>query len=402
MSCSSRGTRAGEEERRMLEFDYDQDRFANLKVIGVGGAGGNAIDRMIESSLKGVAFIAANTDAQALSRSSAAHTIQVGARLTKGLGSGGNPEIGRKAIEEDRDLIASALDGADMVFVTCGMGGGTGTGGAAIVADIAKEVGALTVGVVTRPFAFEGRVRMRQAEQGVGELTEKVDTLIVIPNQKLLEIVDPNTSLIEAFRIADDVLLQATRGISDLITIPGLVNLDFADVKTIMMEMGDAIMGTGSASGENRAVVAAQQAVSCPLLEDVRIEGAKGVLVNITGGEEIALKDVSDATSVIYEAAGDDVNVIFGAVVDPECVDGEVRVTVIATGIGRGGRIRSQVEERNVVNPRLLKAEDLVTPTYLRNAKRGEADPLLDQRALVRNFAEDDLETPTFLRRASR
>jgi len=385
----------------MLEFDYDQDRFANLKVIGVGGAGGNAIDRMIRSSLKGVEFIAANTDAQALARSSAPHTIQVGSRLTKGLGSGGNPEVGRKAVEEDRDLIANALEGADMVFVTSGMGGGTGTGGAPVVAEIAAELGALTVGVVTRPFAFEGRVRTRQAEQGLHELKERVDTLIVIPNQKLLEIVDPSTSLLEAFGIADDVLFQATRGISDLITIPGLVNLDFADVKTIMAEMGESIMGTGSASGEDRAVRAAQEAVSCPLLEDVSIQGAQGILVNITGGDEMTLKEVSDATSIIYEAAGDEANVIFGAVVDSSCGE-EIRVTVIATGIGRELVARAQAEDRNVVGPRPVKPEDLVTPAYVRKARRVERNQFLDPRALVRHFAEDDLDAPTFLRRAVR
>ncbi len=386
----------------MLEFEYDQDCFAKLKVIGVGGAGGNAIDRMIHSALKGVEFIAANTDAQALTRSCAPHTIQVGARLTKGLGSGGNPETGRKAVEEDRDLIASALEGADMVFVTSGMGGGTGTGGAPVVAEIARELGALTVGVVTRPFVFEGRIRNRQANDGLDELKEKVDTLIVIPNQKLLEIVDPSTALVDAFTVADDVLLQATKGISDLITVPGLVNLDFADVRTIMMEMGDAIMGTGSASGEDRAIHAAQAAVSCPLLEEVSIQGAKGVLVNITGGNEMTLKEVSDATSVVYEAAGADASVMFGAVVDSEWLSDEVRVTVIATGIGMAGAVRPQMEERSMVGPRRLRPEDLATPTYLRNERdRQSRNTLLDPRTLVRHFAEDDLEAPAYLRRAS-
>jgi cell division protein FtsZ len=386
----------------MLEFEYDQDCFAKLKVIGVGGAGGNAIDRMIHSSLKGVDFIAANTDAQALARSRAPHTIQIGARLTKGLGSGGNPETGRKAVEEDRDLIASALEGADMVFVTGGMGGGTGTGGAPVVAEIAKELGALTVAVVSRPFVFEGRIRNRQASDGLAELKEKVDTLIVIPNQKLLEIVDPSTALVDAFQIADDVLLQATKGISDLITVPGLVNLDFADVRTIMMEMGDAIMGTGSASGEDRAVSAARAAVSCPLLEDVCIEGAKGVLVNITGGNEMTLREVSDATSVVYEAAGADANVMFGAVVDPEWLSDEIRVTVIATGIGMANAGRPAIEERAVVGPRRFRPEDLATPAYIRQAReRHPRDTLLDPRALVRHFAEDDLEAPAYLRRAS-
>jgi cell division protein FtsZ len=386
----------------MLEFEYDQDCFAKLKVIGVGGAGGNAIDRMIDSSLRGVEFITANTDAQALARSSAPHTIQVGARMTKGLGSGGNPEVGRKAVEEDRDLIATALEGADMVFVTSGMGGGTGTGGAPVVAEIARELGALTVGVVTRPFVFEGRIRNRLANEGLMDLKEKVDTLIVIPNQKLLETVDPTTALVDAFRVADDVLLQATKGISDLITVPGLVNLDFADVKTIMMEMGDAIMGTGSASGEDRAVRAAQEAVSCPLLEDVSIQGARGVLVNITGGEEMTLKEVSDATSVVYEAAGQDANVMFGAVVDPEWLSDEVRVTVIATGINLVSGTRAQAEERVAVQPRRIRPEDLTAPTFVRNErKQHERDTLLDPRALVRHFAEDDLEAPAYMRRAS-
>ncbi|MCK4545935.1 MAG: cell division protein FtsZ [Candidatus Eisenbacteria sp.] len=387
----------------MLEFEYDHDCFAKLKVIGIGGAGGNAINRMIDSSLKGVEFIAANTDAQDLARSMAPHTIQVGARLTKGLGSGGNPETGRKALEEDRDLIAGALEGADMVFVTSGMGGGTGTGGAPVVAEIAREMGALTVGVVTRPFVFEGRIRNRQANEGLLELKEKVDTLIVIPNQKLLEIVDPSTALVDAFRVADDVLMQATKGISDLITVPGLVNLDFADVRTIMMEMGDAIMGTGSAGGEERAVRAAQQAVSCPLLEEVSIQGARGILVNITGGEDMTLKEVSDATSIVYEAAGPEANVMFGAVIDPEWLSDELRVTVIATGIGTGDGTGASVEERRTITARRFKPEDLTTPAFVRNErKEHERETLLDPGALVRHFAEDDLDAPAYLRRASR
>jgi cell division protein FtsZ len=317
----------------MFEFERESDGLAKITVAGVGGAGGNAINRMITEGLGGVEFFAINTDAQALQLSKAPTRIQVGSKLTKGLGSGGNPETGREALQEDESLVYDALQGSDMVFVTAGMGGGTGTGGAPLVAKIAREIGALTVGVVTRPFTFEGRRRDTSALEGIKALKEAVDTLIVIPNEKLLQIVGTDTTLTSAFCLADDVLLQATRGISDLITVPGLVNLDFADVRTIMANMGDALMGTGFAEGPDRAALATKQAISSPLLDDVHIGGARGVLVNITGGPNMTLHEVSEATSLVQEAVGDDANIIFGAVID-ENADAHFRVTVIATGFG--------------------------------------------------------------------
>ena len=317
----------------MFEFERECENLARITVIGVGGAGGNAINRMIAQGLGGVEFLAINTDAQALKLSRATQRLQVGSKLTKGLGSGGNPDVGRSAVEEDEGLIVDALKGADMVFVTAGMGGGTGTGGAPLVARIARELGTLTVAIVSRPFNFEGKRRNAAANDGIKALKEAVDTLIVIPNEKLLQIVGTDTPLVTAFSMADDVLLQATRGISDLITIPGLVNLDFADVKTIMANMGDALMGTGVAEGPDRAALATRQAISSPLLDDVDIHGARGVLVNITGGATMTLHEVSEATSLVQEAVGDEANIIFGAVVD-ESNDSEFRVTVIATGFG--------------------------------------------------------------------
>jgi cell division protein FtsZ len=317
----------------VFTLDESFDTVAKMKVIGVGGAGGNAVNRMIASGLTGVEFIAVNTDAMALDNNKAAHRIQIGEKVTKGLGAGANPEVGRLAMEEDRDKIAAILEGADMVFITAGMGGGTGTGGAPVVAEIAQEMGILTVAVVTRPFLFEGKVRDRNARKGIDDLRASVDTIIVIPNQKLLSIVDRTTSLLDAFKTADDVLFQATKGISDLISVHGLVNLDFADVKTIMKGMGDALMGTGYAEGENRAVMAADSAIHSPLLDDISIAGARGILINITGGEDMTLYDVSDATQTVYDAVGEDAetNIIFGAVTDPS-MSGKIRVTVIATG----------------------------------------------------------------------
>ncbi|MGI5901236.1 MAG: cell division protein FtsZ [Desulfitobacteriia bacterium] len=314
----------------MLEFVQEDIQFARIKVIGVGGGGNNAVNRMISAGLKGVEFIGINTDAQALQMSRASEKIQIGAKLTKGLGAGANPEIGQSAAEESRDEIAKVLLGADMIFVAAGMGGGTGTGAAPVVSEIAKEIGALTVGVVTRPFSFEGRKRAMQAERGILELREKVDTLITIPNDRLLQIIDKHTTIQEAFAIADDVLLQGVQGISDLITIPGLINLDFADVKTIMAETGSALMGIGQASGENRAVEAARRAISSPLLE-TSIEGAKGVLLNITGGPDLTLMEVNEASEIVAEAADQDANIIFGSVIDENFKD-DIRVTVIATG----------------------------------------------------------------------
>jgi cell division protein FtsZ len=307
---------------------------ASIKVIGVGGAGGNAINRMIESGLKGVEFIAANTDAQVLDQSRAPKRMQLGVNVTQGLGSGANPGVGRQAAEEDEAAIGEGLEGADMVFVTAGMGGGTGTGAAPVVARIARSMGALTVAVVTRPFEFEGRRRMQLAEEGLRELREKVDTLIVIPNQRLLTIVEKHTPLKEAFRVADQILHHATKGISDLITVPGLVNLDFADVKTVMAERGNALMGAGYATGPNRAYEAATSAVQSPLLDDVSISGAEALLVNVTGSESMTLHEINEAVTVVVDAAGHEANVIFGAVID-EGMGDAISITVIATGFGK-------------------------------------------------------------------
>ena len=309
------------------------DNLANIKVIGVGGGGNNAVNRMISAGVKGVEFIAVNCDAQALLLSKAPTRIQIGEKLTKGLGAGANPEIGEKAAEESRDQILDALKGADMVFVTAGMGGGTGTGAAPIVAECAREVGALTVGVVTKPFSFEGKRRMNQAESGIINIKEKVDTLITIPNDRLLQVIDRRTSMLEAFRIADDVLRQGVQGISDLIAVPGLVNLDFADIKTVMSNAGSALMGIGMAKGDDGARAAAEAAIKSPLLE-ASIEGARGVLFNITGGAELSLFDVTEASNIITEAVDPEANIIFGAVID-ETLKDEIRVTVIATGFNK-------------------------------------------------------------------
>jgi cell division protein FtsZ len=310
--------------------------FATIKVFGIGGGGTNAVNRMIGSGVKGVEFWGVNTDLQALSVSLADNRLQIGAKLTKGLGAGSNPEVGQKAAEESREEIKQTLQGADMIFLTAGMGGGTGTGGSPIIAEISKELGILTIAVVTKPFRFEGPVRISQAESGVALLKEKVDALIIIPNDKLLQVVEKKTSIIEAFKVADDVLRQGVKGISDLITVPGLINLDFADVRTIMFEAGSAMMGIGTGSGDNRAVEAAEQAISSPLLEET-ITGAKGVIFNVTGGSDLTLYEVNDAAEVIYNAVDPDANIIFGAVID-EKLQGDVVVTVIATGFKPGAR----------------------------------------------------------------
>ena len=304
---------------------------AKIKVVGVGGGGGNAVNRMIQAGIKGVEFLVANTDVQAMRNSLAPVKLQIGGKLTKGLGAGANPEIGKQAALEDTDRILEALSGADMIFITTGMGGGTGTGAAPIIASLAAELGALTVAVVTKPFNFEGKRRRVQAEHGIRSLRDTVDTLITIPNERLLNFVERGTSLSDAFKIADDILRQAVQGISDLITVPGEINLDFADVKTIMHGMGMALMGTGVSSGEHRAVEAAQRAISSPLLEEASIEGAKGVLINVTGGPDMTLFEVHEAASIIQEAADEEANIIFGTVIDPKMGD-EVKVTVIATG----------------------------------------------------------------------
>jgi cell division protein FtsZ len=380
----------------IFEFDETEKRtqFARIRVVGVGGGGGNAVNRMIQEKLEGVEFISINTDAQALLSAESDRRMQIGKQVTRGLGAGARPEIGRQAVLEDRAEVHSALEGSDMVFITAGLGGGTGTGAAPIIAEIAKEMGALTVAIVTKPFVFEGRKRMQQAEEGLRELKRRVDTLIVVPNQRLLSVVGQGTSLQEAFRVADSVLLHATQGISDLITVTGLVNVDFADVKTIMTEMGDALMGTGYGSGEHRAIEAAQEAISSPLLDDVSISGARGVLINITGASDLSLHEVSEVSSVIHEAAGEEANIIFGAVLDTELKE-ELRVTVIATGIGAVEE-RCEAGRPQVVELTPRRDEEYVGPSILRRESRGH---LLFQSELLEEGSRNDLEIPTFIRR---
>ncbi len=370
----------------MLEFDFELESQAQIKVIGVGGGGSNAVNRMIENGVKGVDFITVNTDAQALHLAKSEHKLQIGDKLTRGLGAGANPEVGKKAAEESREIIMNQLKGSDMVFVTAGMGGGTGTGAAPVIAEIARECGALTVGVVTRPFTFEGRKRFGQAELGIEALKEKVDTLIVIPNDRLLEIVDKKTPMLEAFREADNVLRQAVQGISDLINVPGLINLDFADVKTIMTERGSALMGIGIATGENRAAEAARKAIMSPLLE-TSIDGARGVIMNITGGSNLSLYEVNEAAEIVISASDPDVNMIFGAIIDEELKD-EIKVTVIATGfeykssiaVRRSPQQETSSESRPSSQPSQAKpfslgqtpSDHLEIPAFLRNRPRGD------------------------------
>ncbi|MBD2567658.1 cell division protein FtsZ [Anabaena lutea] len=361
-------------------------RVANIKVIGVGGGGGNAVNRMIESDVSGVEFWSINTDAQALTLAGAPSRLQIGQKLTRGLGAGGNPAIGQKAAEESRDEIATALEGADLVFITAGMGGGTGTGAAPIVAEVAKEMGALTVGVVTRPFVFEGRRRTSQAEQGIEGLKSRVDTLIIIPNNKLLEVIPEQTPVQEAFRYADDVLRQGVQGISDIITIPGLVNVDFADVRAVMADAGSALMGIGVSSGKSRAREAAIAAISSPLLE-CSIEGARGVVFNITGGSDLTLHEVNAAAETIYEVVDPNANIIFGAVIDDR-LQGEVRITVIATGFTGEIQVAPQ---QNVANARI------VTPT---NTRKPTPQPTVNQPNPIPEPKEKPaLDIPDFLQR---
>src|SRR4051794_37156355 len=354
----------------MRQHDDNRDFLAVIKVAGVGGGGTNAVNRMVEAGLAGVEFIGVNTDAQALLMLDADLKVQIGSGSTRGLGAGADPAVGRDAAQESRDELKDALKGADMVFVTAGEGGGTGTGGAPVVAEIARELGALTVGVVTRPFSFEGKRRADQAEGGIQELAERVDTLIVIENDRLLQVVEKQTSILDAFRIADDILRQGVQGITDLITVPGLVNLDFADVRTIMRDAGSALMGIGIASGENRAGEAARAAVSSPLLE-ASIEGATGILLNITGPADLGLFEVNEAAEVVTSAADQNANVIFGAVIDDSQAD-QVRVTVIATGFGaqRRRRARASLETAPVTGQRPPEFEpapgDLDVPSFLR------------------------------------
>jgi cell division protein FtsZ len=332
-----------------LQETTNLESFAGIKVVGVGGAGCNAVSRMIQEGLKGVEFVAINTDAQALFLCDADQRIHIGGNVTKGLGAGSDPEIGRKAIEENRDEVLQVLDGADMVFITCGMGGGTGTGASPVLAELAQEVGALSVAVVTKPFTFEGRMRAMMAEKGINELKERVDTLITIPNDRLLHVVDKKTPLIDAFRIADNVLRHGVQGISDIITTPGLINVDFADIQSVMKSAGSALMGIGSGTGEQRAIDAAKAAISSPLLE-ATIEGAKGVLFNVTGGLDMSLLEVNEAAEVISQAVDPDARIIFGSVID-ERLEGEVRITVIATGFSGSAAVHE--------TKRFLENEDL-------------------------------------------
>ncbi len=364
---------------------------AKIKVIGLGGGGGNAVGRMMAASFSGVEFIVANTDVQVLHASPAPVKLQLGTKLTKGLGAGSNPEVGREAAQEDPEQITSLLAGADMVFITAGLGGGTGTGAAPVVASLARDLGILTVAVVTKPFAFEGRRRAMQAEAGLEALRGVVDTLITIPNQRLLSVVDRGTPLIAAFRVADSVLQQAVQGISDLILVPGLVNLDFADVRTIMSGMGMAMMGTGTGRGENRALDAAQKAVASPLLDDTSIEGAQGILINFTGGPDLSIHEVEEAARIVQEAAHEDANIIFGAVIDPNMTD-EIRMTVIATGFAE--KKETQTGGGKVVDlPRVPRSSPAAgAGAWRRRAgeMRAEADGVL---------GDGDLEVPAFLRR---
>ncbi|WP_407268054.1 cell division protein FtsZ [Radiobacillus sp. PE A8.2] len=366
----------------MLEFDTNMDQLATIKVIGVGGGGSNAVNRMIEHGVQGVEFIAVNTDAQALNLSKAEVKLQIGTKLTRGLGAGANPEVGKKAAEESKEQLQEALQGADMVFVTAGMGGGTGTGAAPVIAQVAKELGALTVGVCTRPFTFEGRKRSNQAVTGIEGLKDSVDTLIVIPNDRLLEIVDKNTPMLEAFREADNVLRQGVQGISDLIAVPGLINVDFADVKTIMADKGSALMGIGVATGENRATEAAKKAISSPLLE-TSIDGAHGILMNITGGTNLSLYEVQEAADIVTSAADQEVNVIFGSVINEELKD-EIVVTVIATGFDEAQITATQPKQR---------------PVASNKPQGGSERKVADQRV---KQEEDTLDIPTFLRNRDR
>ncbi|MED4603716.1 cell division protein FtsZ [Paenibacillus validus] len=374
----------------MFEIDMDLDQLAKIKVIGCGGGGSNAVNRMIDNGVKGVEFITVNTDAQALHLSKSDTKLQIGDKLTRGLGAGANPEVGKKAAEESRELIFNALKGSDMVFVTAGMGGGTGTGAAPVIAEIAKECGALTVGVVTRPFTFEGRKRAMQADQGIAALKEKVDTLIVIPNDRLLEIVDKKTPMLEAFREADNVLRQGVQGISDLIAVPGLINLDFADVKTIMTERGSALMGIGVATGENRAAEAAKKAIMSPLLE-TSIDGARGVLMNITGGANLSLYEVNEAADIVASASDLEVNMIFGAVID-ETLKDEIIVTVIATGF----------EHKSISTTQRKPGGTGAAPSTGGSQQENTDNRLNNLRPFGGQTSNDQLDIPAFLRNRNR
>ena len=379
----------------MLNFDVETCGLAQIKVIGAGGGGNNAVNRMIEAQLKGVEFIAVNTDKQALLTSKAEYKIQIGEKLTKGLGAGANPEVGKRAAEESKDEIIKVLQGADMVFVTAGMGGGTGTGSAPVVAQLAKEMGILTVGVVTKPFVFEGKVRMKNAESGIAELKSKVDTLITIPNDRLLQIVQKNTSMLEAFSIADDVLKQGIQSISDLIAVPGLINLDFADVTSVMKEQGLAHMGLGNATGENRAIEAAREAIQSPLLE-TSIRGAKGVLLNITGGPNLGLLEINEASTLVQESCDPEANIIFGASIREDLGE-EIMITVIATGFDEEKHMGFELNQRPSVQSRPTLNTTPNKPSQ--PEVKEEVAVAVEEPKKTSTTIEDDMEIPTFLRR---
>ncbi len=385
----------------MIEFDENKNLAAKVKIIGIGGGGNNALNTMISYSLSGVDFIAANTDAQALAANLAPIKLQLGASLTKGLGAGANPEIGRKAALEDVEKIREALKGADMVFLTAGLGGGTGTGGAPVIAEVAREMGALTVAIVTKPFHFEGKKRMKQADEGLANLKMTADALITIPNQRLLSVSGKSMTLLEAFKRADEILYHAAKGISDIIVGHGIINLDFADVRTVMAETGLALMGTGIASGENRSVEAAQKAISSPLLEDITIEGARGLLINITGGQSMTLSEINEATTLIQKEAHEEANIIWGMVID-EMMKEELRVTVIATGFGKvEEKGASRFKKVAPISFSVRENKDL--PTFMRKMKVNERfDELKLKEAPVPEFSmedEDRFDIPTFLRK---
>ena len=396
----------------LFEFDSLSEQKAKLKVIGVGGAGGNAVTRMITAGMEGVDFIAINTDAQDLDNNPADNKVQVGKSLTKGLGAGANSNVGKDAVEADREVITTLMEGADMVFITAGMGGGTGTGASPVISQIARELGILTVGIVTLPFSFEGPKRMNRALEGISEMKKACDTLIAIPNQKLMSIVDKSTTLPEAFQMADTILHQAAKGISDLINVQGVINLDFADVETIMKNMGEAIMGTGVASGDERAVLAAQQAISSPLLDDASIRGAQGVLVNITGGNDLTLMEANEATSIIFEEAGPTANIIFGAVIDPNLKD-DIRVTVIATGfnmpqvISETNTFDNNSETTSFEPPKTNHLQDIENkPLHAQKEDPNKAEEKKAEKILTFDDTSEspviygkDLQIPAFIRR---
>jgi cell division protein FtsZ len=386
----------------IFEFEPAATQNAHMKVVGIGGGGGNAVNRMIEEQLTGVEFISVNTDAQALLSSKSDVKIQIGKKLTRGLGAGARPEIGRQAIEENRDDVSKALSGADLVFVTCGMGGGTGTGAAPIVAQLAKEAGALTVGIVTKPFLFEGRKRMRQAESGIAEMRKFVDTMIVVPNERLLAVVGKGIPFQDALKKADEVLLHATQGISSIISVTGLINVDFADVRTVMQDGGSAIMGTGIGRGDNRAIDAAQQAISSPLLDNVSIAGARGVLINVTGGQDMGLGEVTQISEIIKDAVGEEAEIIFGAVPEP-AMQGEIRVTVIATGFDDGDSTRAVPAPRgSPVIPLPVHRQNKISalPPRMPGSATGTVGGERPASRPSRPATDvNDMEIPTFIRR---